>query len=189
MESAVDETFARVGFDATADEMVEVTFRHHTSSNTYRRSRRTAMLGGGVTIGLCILFVASPLWKTGQGVAVGVVAVVLGMVVGYLAGPAYDHSSKKMVRRLIAEHLRGSQTLRCDVELRSSSLSIRQDDVEQLHKWRDVTAVNDKDIGVEIVTKNIVLIVRNRAFADRAEREAFIGHARRLAALAASEGS
>jgi hypothetical protein len=116
--------------------------------------------------------------------AVCVVATVVALAVGYLAGPVHEHSTKKIIRRYVVEHLRGAQTPRCEVELRSSCLWINQDNVERHHKWGDVIAVHDTDAGVEIVTKTTMVAVRNRAFLDQAKREAFIAQARRLSSLA-----
>ena len=116
-------------------------------------------------------------------------AAVLGLAIGYAAGPVHEHSTRRIVRRYVAEHLKGAQAVRCEVELRSSCISITQANVEQLHKWEDVTAVSDTDEGVEIVTRNTLLVVRNRAFVDRPEREAFIVQARRLRSLAVPGGT
>jgi hypothetical protein len=174
-------TFAHVGFEATIDEIVEVNLRPYALSTEFRRYRRQAMLWSGATVVFCILAVASPLWKAGQGIVAFAIALILGTSVGWLSGRAYEHLTKKRVHQQVAEELRGSQTLRCDVELRSSGLWIDQDHVEVLHRWTDVTAVNDTSSGVEIMMRNTILVVRSRAFANPAEREAFIGHARRLA--------
>jgi hypothetical protein len=184
----MDETFARVTFDATIDELVDVNLRHYATSVEFRRSHRNAMLGGGATVAIGVLVVASPLWKAEHGVAiVSATILILGALIGFLSGRAYDDSNKKRVRRYIAEQLRGSQSLRCEVELRSSGLWIRQDDAEHLYRWGDVTSVDDTSISVDIVARNIILVVRNRAFSGLEERGSFIEHARRLASPAVSE--
>ena len=179
------ETFAQVSFDATIDEVVEVWLRHYASSAEVRRSRRNSMIWNGATLAILLVVVASPLWSMGFGtIVVPAVALVLGALIGFLSGFAYDHSIKRSGRRQVVEQLHGMQTVRCEVELRASGLWVRQDKVEYLYEWADVTTVEDKSISVDIITRNTIVVVRNRAFPGPAEREAFIAHARRLASSA-----
>jgi hypothetical protein len=182
---AMIETFAQVSFDATIDEVVEVWLRHYASSAEFRRSRRNSMIWNGATLAILFVVVASPLWRMGFGtIVVPAVALVLGALIGFLSGFAYDHSIKRSGRRQVVEQLHGMQTLRCEVELRASGLWVRQDKVEYLYGWADVTTVEDKNISVDIITRNTIVVVRNRAFPGPADREAFIAHARRLASSA-----
>ena len=99
-----------------------------------------------------------------------------------MAGHAHDHSYMRRVRQYLAERLRGAQTLRCDIELRPSGVWVQQDNVELLFKWSDVTAIEERATDVEIVFKNNLVIARSRAFSTPSERDAFLSHARKLAA-------
>ena len=183
----MDEILARAFFDATIDESVEVTVRAWAQSPGFQRARRNTMLWSGATVTLLLLAAARPLWGAGYAIAV-ILAVFLlvGPLIGYLGGLAYDSSAEKRIRQYLVERLHGSTTLRCEVELRSSGLWFRQDDVEYLYRWMDVTAVEDTPISVDISAKDTVLVVRNRAFSSPAEREGFLGQARRLASTAMS---
>jgi hypothetical protein len=121
-------------------------------------------------------------WRQGQGVFIlFAIALLLAILVGFLAGRAHDHWQKRCVRQYLAEQLRGAQTLRCEIELRPSGVWIQQDNVEMLFKWSDVVAVNDGATGVEIVFKNSLVIARNRAFSIPEQRDTFLSNARQLA--------
>lgn len=183
--TGMDETFSRASFDATIDELVEVTIRGWAKSATIRRARRNSMLWTGLAIALLLLVVARPLWGERYGIAVMLpVSVLVGASVGYLVGPAYDSSTERRVRRGFVEWLHGSTTLRCEVEVRSSGLWIRQDNVEYLYRWTDVSSVEDTPISVDITVKNGLVVVRNRAFSSPTARADFLGHAQRLATAA-----
>jgi hypothetical protein len=112
----MDETFARISFDATLDEA------RRSDAQALQRSeggpvwRRTATLSAGATVGVLFLFVSSPLWRQGQGVFIlFAIAVLLAILVGFLAGHAHDHSYMRRVLQYLAERLQGAQTLRCDI--------------------------------------------------------------------------
>jgi len=179
----MNEPLVRVSFDATLDELVEVMLRYQNATRAARSWRRTSMLSSGVVIGVLFLLVSSPVWRQGQG-GFGLFAITLflAVLVGFLAGRAHDHSQMRRVRQYLAEQLRGTQTLRCEIELRPSGVWIQQDNVEMLFKWSEVLAVDDGATGVEIVFKNSLAIARNRAFSTPAQRDTFLSHARRLAA-------
>lgn len=123
------------------------------------------MLGSGATATILLLAAAFQLLGSGRAIAMMVVvSLLVGPSIGYLRGLAYDRSAKKRTRQYLVEKLRGSTALRCEVELRSSGLWIKQDDVEYLHRWLDVTGVADTPVGVDISAKNTILVIRNRAF-------------------------
>lgn len=178
----MDVTFARVGFDATMDEIVEVNLRQFTVSARHRRQLQRARLWLGVTVALLVLGGPSSLWPAGHGIVQFPVALAFAILGGWLGARAYVRSLDKKVRRLVTEQLRGARTLPVEVELRSAGVWLDQDKVQRQHQWSDVTAVSDTSSGVEIVMRNALLMVRNRVFPTSAEREAFIAHARRLAA-------
>jgi hypothetical protein len=183
----MDEIFSRASFDATLDECVEVTIRGAGRSTAIQRARRNTMLASGATVTILLLAAARELWRTSDAIPVmGVVAPLVGWLIAYLRGLAFDRSAAKRIRAHLVEKLHGS-TLRCEVELRSSGLWYRWDNVEHLHRWLDVTAVEDTAISVDIFAKNFLLVVRNRAFFSPAERQDFLGHARRLASVATPE--
>ena len=183
----MDEVAARAFFDATIDEFVEVTVRACARSPRFRRARRnsTVLTGGIVT--LLLVAAARSLWGAGYAIAVMfAVSLLVGVLIVYLTRLAYDNSTEKRIRQYLVEQLHGSATVRCEVELRSSGLWIRQDDVEHLYRWIDVTGVEETPIGVEIAVKSTLLVVRGRAFPSPVERDNFLQHPRRLASASMS---
>jgi hypothetical protein len=129
----MDETFSRASFDATIDDLVEVTLRGWHKSAGIQRARRNTMLWTGTTIALVLLTVARPLWGERSWLAVVLlVPVPLGALIAYLVGPAYDRSMQNRIRRSLVEGLHGSTTLRCEVELRSSGLWIMHLDASSI---------------------------------------------------------
>ena len=177
------EPIAKISFDATLDELVEVVLRYQNATKAAQSWRRTAMLSSGAVIGVLFLFASSPLWRDGEdGFVLFAIALALAALVGFLAGRAHDHSQKRRVRQYLAERLRGAEKLRCDIELRTSGVWIRQDNVEMLFKWSDVIAIEDQPTGVEMFFRSSLVIARSRAFSAASDRVAFVSHARRLAA-------
>lgn len=183
-EPEMDEVFARASFEATIDEFVEVTLRVGALYPAVRRARRHAVFGAGAAASITLLVLAGPHW--GHGVAILAASLLLGALCGYLAGRAYDHSAEKRIRTHLIERLKGPRARLCEVELRSAGLWLRQDGVETLYRWTDVKAVEDTPKSVDFAVKNTLLVVRNRAFSETAEREGFLGYARRLASTASA---
>ena len=134
------------------------------------------------------LLVAQFLWSNHR-LAILPVALLVGVVCSYLGGRDYYRSAEKRIREHLVDRFKGPGARVCDVELRSSGLWFRQDGVESLYQWTDVRTVEDTPISVELAVKNRILVVRNRAFSNLADREAFFGHARRLASTASSTPS
>jgi hypothetical protein len=133
--ATMHEAFARLSFDATLDELVDVALKYQNATKAARSWRRTTMLSSGAIMGVLLLFVSSPLWAQGHGFFIFcAIDLLLAVLVGFLAGRAHDHSCKRRVRQYLAEQLRGAQ------------------------------------------------IARGRAFSTSSERDAFLSHARRLAA-------
>ncbi|MEI9936608.1 MAG: hypothetical protein WDO69_05225 [Pseudomonadota bacterium] len=181
----MDEVFARASFEATIEEIVEVTLRVGFLSPAVRRARRRAMFfaGAGASIGL--LVVARAVWS-GYWIALLPVSLLLATLCGYLGGRDYDRSAKKRTRQHLVDRFKGPDARVCEVELRASGLWLRQDGVEYLYQWTDIKAVEDTPISVDFAVKNTILVVRNRAFSETADREGFVGHARRLASTVSS---
>ena len=144
------------------------------------------VLTGGIVTFL-LLAAARSLWGAGYAIAVMLgVSMLVGALIVYLTGHAYDDSTEKRIRQYLVEQLHGSATVRCEVELRSSGLWIRQDGVEHLYLWTDVNGIEETSIGVEIAVKSTLLVVRSRAFPSPVERDNFLQHARRLASTSMS---
>jgi hypothetical protein len=174
----------RISFTATLDECVDTYLQYLQRSGEARRWRRIAMRVNGTAMGAIFLIVGSPLWMRGDGVfPLFLSAALVAVGVGFLSGPVHDGSLKRRTRRQFAEQMDASQTVPVDIELRPGGVWVRQDEIETFFPWTEVTAVEDAPTSVNIWLRRGVVVARDRAFDEVADRDSYLAHARRLAEL------
>jgi len=105
--------------------------------------------------------------------------VVGGASIGHYAYYYDARIKQRMLRELATEY--GTETMRCQVELRRDGTWVRQINDENTYVWKDFLQLTDSDLGVELWFRNGYLLIRPRAFPTPADRADFVSTARSLA--------
>jgi hypothetical protein len=169
----------RIEFDATLDEFVDVHMRQVRRSKMSKRWRLRSMISGGVVGSALAAVVLDALSGRPHGNDM-VAAVLLGGLAGSMCGPLYDRNLASRVRQMLSEQYGAGLPMRCEIELRPTSLWVRQDGVEMALDWTTAEAVEDTADGVEVWFRWGLVVARNRGFATSPDRDRFIEQARAL---------
>jgi len=110
-----------------------------------------------------------------------VFALALGAGFGYLYGRYVDGAMRRQYRRIVAEQFGGVADVRCDIELRREGVRVVQKGVEMTFPWNNVAGIDDTVDAIELRFSPGLVVARNRAFRDEAERTRFLERARALA--------
>lgn len=177
----------RIEFEVTLDEFFAAHLRQMWGSKSYRTERLRASIligvlwgaiGGGIGVATVAVLLGRPI---GVEVLVGVLGGAgLGALMSPLYRPLYDRSVNRRVRDALADLYGPPETpMRCEMELRSGCLWLRQNGVvETAYDWSTLTAVDDTADGVELRFDSLPIVAHNRAFATHGERECFVNRAR-----------
>jgi hypothetical protein len=179
-------------FDASVDELTAASLLCVKRSPAWRRNKRLARLAVGFGVGGGALMVMLPrVRKPGWEMPAVVVAVaaVIGFAAALLYSPMYDSEVRKSFDRQSREVAGDATVLHCAMELRPNGLWAAQNGVEMLLPWTDARSVEDLEEGIFVLFRTGFVLMRPRAFADAAERHAFLDEARRLAASSAFRSS
>jgi hypothetical protein len=165
----------QVQFDATIDDVVDVTMRSLAGSKTVRRWRWQGSAILGLLVGVSVYLI-----QTGSSVRklVAGVLVFLLITIANLAG--YKSSHRKRVRKLLKEQMGGEGPFRVRVELSESGITFDQQQTQQRHDWSSIERYEETDDAIYFVRSDRgVMAVRKRAFESQASKEEFLGFARR----------
>jgi hypothetical protein len=182
-----DENVYRIQFDATLDDIVDAHLRLTTRSQRIRIQRARAIwiagacLSGGL---LATVFFRSrqhdvELSAATWGIVIAA-ALTLGAGFGYLYGVYLNRTMRQQYRRIAAEQLDGAGDVRVDIELRREGAWVAQRGVEIIFAWSNAAGIEDTGDAIELRFRPGLVVARNRAFRDAAERERFLERARAL---------
>jgi hypothetical protein len=181
------ETLHRIVYHATIDDAVDVALRLAYQTQAFRKQIRTNIIIGGAVAGVVFLWV----WVSflaGPGpfdlaiAAIG--ALVFGVVFALMFKGFLRKEILKQHRKIVAEQFGGQDTIPTELELRDDAVWVRQGGIELIFPWAICTAVRDNAGDIEINFTQGICVIRNRDFGSPAEREQFLGTARRLAGKA-----
>lgn len=180
-----DPTSSHVQFDATVDDLVDVQLRFLRKSKVASSWPRVdglfISLGTALAVFVLIRFLLD------AGLAAGFIGAGIAALVAYITYPHdYERRIRRRLSRLLTEQFGKSQSLLCEVELRPKGIWVRQGNIEIIHDWAALRAIQDTPAGVEFTFSGGLLLVRSRAFATRAERDEFLARSRALAPHAAA---
>jgi hypothetical protein len=82
--------------------------------------------------------------------------------------------------RVIAEQLGGSGDVRVDIELRREGACLSQKGIHMTFAWSNASEVVDTGDAIELRFSPCLVVARNRAFRDPAERQRFLERTRAL---------
>ena len=171
---------ARLEFDTTADEIVDIHVRRTRGAPDYRRQRtRYQWLVGGC---LALSWMVSIVWQ-GRDLPVTILVVVAaiglggGALLGYAYGRFQDWYVRYTYRRMIRQ-LYGDGPIRCQVELRPGALWARVSELDNTYPWSEMTRVDETGGAIELWFGSGLVVVRDRAFRTTEDRRQFLAAAR-----------
>ena len=177
------EIYERARFEATLDDVVDVSRRWNRYSPAARRVRRNDIaMTVGSTSAAC--FVVSVLVSDVPALAGLAFAIPVGLVVLGIYPVIHDRIVASRTRALAREAMRGAETITVEVALTPLGVVLHAGNDTVTVEWPRVTRISDVPEGVEIVAEAAVVMVRARAFASPEERAGFLTRAKELAPAA-----
>jgi hypothetical protein len=166
-------------FEATFDEVVDVHVRQSRRQLAARRQTARALtifnsaIGAmGLTTGVALLL-GIPMTR---GETLSLLAI--GGAAGALFTSGFDQRITRAAREIITAQYGPRFSTRCEIELRPSSLWVRQAGIEISLDWRLAQGVEDTPEGIELWFPWGLVVARNRGFSTPADRERFLAEAR-----------
>jgi hypothetical protein len=183
-----DKGVHRIQFDATLDEVVDASMRLTTRTQAFRayRARAVWIAGGCLSAALLAMVyfrsrqedveVSAVIW----GILV-IFALALGTGFAYSYGRYINWTMRRQYKRIVAERFGGEADVRCDIEVGREGVRVVQKGVEMMFPWSNVAGIEETEHGIELRFNPGLVVARNRAFRDDAERRRFLEQARALA--------
>jgi len=167
-------------FEFTIDDLVEVSLRHMVRNGVVRRWRAKGAVVICVVVPVCAFLLQVGSLGTRVSVAVAIAS---------LTALFYVLDVKRALRKRLLNHHRkqfaSDGPFACEIELAADGLATRQFDAETKRPWSSVCEINDAEDAIELIVRDgPIILVRNRAFADDEERQAFLNEAREFLHLA-----
>ena len=174
------EPLARVSSEFTPDEWADLWWRWVRHQKPLRRTRlRDSFFAAGlVAVVLPVLF----WWRGPEMPVAAVVAVtVLGCAVSFwMEHQGHGARSRRRVRRNLTK-TRGEGPFRCNLELHRDGIHAHQEGNHAHLPWSAVEVIRDDHGDIEILAPQGAAVFGKGAFANDAEREAFLQLACKLA--------
>lgn len=174
------EIYERVRFEATVDDVVDVTRRWNRYSPAARRVRRNdiAMTVGSTSIACFVVSVLVSDVPPWAGLAL---AIPVGLLVLGIYPVIHDRIVAGRTRALVREGMRGADAVTVEVALTPLGVVLHAAHDTVTVEWARVRRITDVPDGIEIVADAAVVMVRARAFASPEDRARFLARAMSLA--------
>lgn len=171
----------KVSFEFTVSDMAEGAERVTARSNVARGWRWQRVIGTCL-FGALVAYVLVPGSAERKLFAALIVAGVCTAIMPFSGGG----SRRRRLEAFFREQFGGDGPFTCEVELTPAALVTVQRGTRSERAWATIRAINVTDDSVDFVSRGAgTLIVRNRAFKSREERDAFVQLARSYAPTAA----
>ena len=167
----------RVKFDFTIDDLVDSAERT-VSRSPVARGWRTQRLMVPCVLSAVVAYLVVPGSNERKLFATAIAAVICAAILPFSGGG----TRKRRLERYFREQFGGDGPFSCEVELTPASLVSVQRGMRTERAWSTITQIQVTDDSVDFITQGAgSVIVRNRAFASREERDAFVSLARSYA--------
>ena len=171
----------KVSFQFTVEDMVDGAERVTARSSVARGWRWQRMIGTCV-LGAIVAYILVPGSDAQKLFAALVVAGVCAAILPFSGGSW----RRRRLEAFFREQFGGDGPFTCEVELTPAALVTVQRGTRSERAWNTIRAINVTDDSVDFISRGAgTLIVRNRAFKSREERDAFVKLARSYAPMAA----
>ena len=177
---SADEASYRFEFETTLDEIVDVQLRMAYATKTFARQRRNQVIWTGLaaTVTAPLTFLYKVQQELGlappTSLVIGVVtlSVVVGMLLGFLAGRYFDWRVRRYVRRTLEERYAGATHVKLEIETRPEGLWCRSSGIEATLAWAQLARINDTADAIEFWFSPPALIrLPSRVFSSNGERQ------------------
>jgi hypothetical protein len=167
----------KVKFEFTIDDLVDSAGRA-VSRSPAARGWRTQRLVVPCVLSAIVAYLVVP----GSGERKLFAAVVAAAMCAAILPFTGRGSRKRRLEQYFREQFGGDGPFSCEVELTPTALVSVQRGTRTERAWPTVTQIQVTDNSVDFITQGAgSLVVRNRAFASREERDAFVSLARSYA--------
>ena len=174
------EVYERAQFEATFDDVVDVSRRFARHSPAARRVRRNEIAATvGSTAAAC--FIVSVLVSDLPVLAGLGMAILVGLLALGVYPPIHDRIVARRTRLFLREGMRGDDAVAIEVELTSVGVVLRARNDTMTIDWPRIVRISDVPDGIEILAEAAVVMVRARAFASAEDRARFLARAKALA--------
>ncbi len=171
----------KVKFDFTVEDLVNGAERAVDRSKVARGWRWQRVIVSCILTAI-IAYVVVPGSDTTKLFAALIGAAACAAILPFSSGGA----RKRRLEQYFREQFGGDGPFSCEVELTPAALVTVQRGARSERPWSMILAIQVTDDSVDFITQGAgALIVRNRAFASREERDAFVTLARSYAPKAA----
>jgi YcxB-like protein len=171
----------RVKFDFTIDDLVNGAERA-VDRSAVARGWRWQRLVVSCALTAIFAYVVVPGSSENRLFAAIVTAVICAAVMHFSSGGG----RKRRLAQYFREQFGGDGPFTCEVELTPAALVTVQRGARSERPWSMIQAIQVTDDSVDFITQGAgSLIVRNRAFSSREQRDAFVSLARSYAPKAA----
>lgn len=167
----------KVKFDFTIDDLVDSAGRT-VSRSTVARGWRMQRLVVPCVLSAVVAYLVVP-GSDERKLFAAVIATVICAAILPFSGRS---TRKRRLEQYFREQFGGDGPFTCEVELTPAALVSVQRGTRTERAWPTITQIQVTDDSVDFITQGAgSLIVRNRAFASREERDAFVTLARSYA--------
>lgn len=167
----------KVKFEFTIDDLVDSAERT-VSRSAVARGWRAQRLILSCALSAVVAYLVVPGSDERKLFAAVIAAVICAAILPFSRGG----SRKRRLEQYFREQFGGHGPFTCEVELTPASLISVQRGLRAERAWPTITQIQVTDNSVDFITQGAgSLIVRNRAFASREERDAFVKLARSYA--------
>ena len=165
----------KVSFEFTVDDLVDGAERAVSRSGLVRGAR-WIRLGLTCTLSAIVAYLVVP---EGSKIFAAIVAVVITVaILPFSLGSA----RRRKLQQYVREQFGGDGPFTCEVELTPAALITMQRGARSERPWTLIRSIQVTDDSVDFITQGAgSVIVRNRAFKSREERDAFVNLARSYA--------
>lgn len=174
-----------VQFDATIDDVVDVSMRALARSKTLRAWNWQGLLTAALLAGLPLFIVVQG--GTGKKIMAGFGAALLAAALYVMT---YKGSVEKRVRKLCLAQLGGDKPFRVEVELTESGVALRQLKTQHIYDWSTIVEIKEVNDAIYFYQRDgSGFAVRSRGFESIGKECEFIQLARRYFEAAQSANS
>lgn len=167
----------RVSFEFSVDDMVDGAERAVARSGV-ARGWRWQRLVVSCTITAIVAYIVVPGSEGTRLFGAVVAAILCGAILPFSSGSG----RRRRLQQYFREQLGGDGPFTCEVELTPQALVTVQRGARAERPWSMIRAIQLTDNSVDFITQGAgSVIVRNRAFKSREERDAFVDLARKYA--------
>ena len=167
----------KVEFDATLDDFVDCTNRVQKRTGILRRFMRLWVVFLAVVAGVLSFVQGRGSFRDNviEGCTDAVVVGTLVTIFLIITRPIVRRLNRQLYRRVLG----ADGPIRIETEIMESGIVMKQQGTQTGYDWENVTAIEDCANSIEIWNRGLLMVVRDRAFGSKEQRDEFLGLCRK----------